>query len=551
MDPLFQWVLASVLILFGGSLLGLFRHYLLNKKKVDNAISNAADLVNNYVNMTVFNADRQAALTNLNRHDALLKDLTVIEGEMSTKKVYPNLYRDDDSKKAYSPDFMVQNMLEVFDELIPVRSELTEGDNGNVTYKCMRGEEFCYVKINYSIRSFYRDDEKTQPILKATNFVPDHFVSEAGEINYMSWVQDSRPVEIIVPITQTNFKIDLCIECLVRSEMEYIFYPPERKERLAYFQKMVIDPQNNGFKFVMVKLPTAEIEQANLYYSDVDFEHDGKRIQLPAEGVVAVSALALLNSRNVTLFGECAGVGKTRLATEICRVVSQAPDVAVILLDPAVVASLNDARTRGLFEMALQDVQAKNRVFFIDEAEVLLAKTGTLHTADNTFALSFLDGMNSAIYKTSIIMTFNAPPSSLNSKMFRAGRIAYMFNMKPISKAKAIELVAYLKTRSDYENLVFQQEKFNQLVEQPSTLHGENTPYALPGFTTVADVMSCFVPKSEDDFVTIEIAKLVADPSHASKLMQFVKEEIKKRAAKSESNVIELEPVEGIWQVSE
>jgi hypothetical protein len=522
MDPVFAWVATSIAILFMGIPIGLFIQYLRNKSRVDNFLEALSELPEEGFSLASFNANRAAYTAALPKKDGFLKEFIAVEGAMPTKKYTPRLkYKSADNAHFYdySADYFVFNIKEAFDEILLVSSTENEGYTTCLVYKCFRGDEYCYLRVNFSQRHAYHKGDTTKPIYSADNFVVEHFVSQEDNFNVLTFSEFGEAIKIIVPAEQSNMKIDLIVEALERSKVLHTTYDEEVSD-IAHVFKMTLSP-NGAYVFKAIEMSAAQVANASYFYEDVAMTYEGNELNLPAESVIALGATSLLNGGSVTLFG-AAGCGKTSLATAIARTCSYVKEVDVILLDAGIVSSLRDSNKRIMFESALENLSGDRKIFFVDEAETILKKTGDAHSEDNTFALSFLDGLNSSVYKTSMLMTFNAPPEDLNAKIFRSGRINYSFSMKPITEERARRLVNHVKTLAKYQNHIFSSSKFEEYLKDTSTLPGEKLPYAPTGTTTVADVMSCFINKNEHEMLTTELQKILANPAYAIELVENI-----------------------------
>lgn len=507
-DPLVGWILGTAAMLFCAVLIGMYIHYLRHREDINNTIRTLAKYPLESFNLQQFHYDTMQALASSPKKDDLVREHAYIEGRGGYKLFTPRLWAKaygETSRGEYSVAYLMRSLIEAFDEIELVKQVDSEGLCTHRIYKLHRGEEYCYLEVgSISVNQFW-GKKAEKPIYHSDTFTVDNYLSDAGDIEVLSSNQHGYALRVLLPIEQSNLKYELIIEALAASRMAATDYH-EIVPNKAFIHKITLG-RGGGYDLKEYEMDAARIEDASKYYGPVEVQHNGTSIMLPADAVIALGCTSLLNGGNVALFGP-AGSGKTRKAAEMARRLSNMRDVDVIMLDPSTVSSLSNATMMAMFEAALDELPEKSlKVLLLDETETLLRKASDdTHTGDNTFMLSILDGLQSALRNTVVLMTFNAGPETLNQKIFRPGRIRYIFHMQGIGRAQADELVRYLKTKLDFEDKVFDDGAYAQLFSSSET-------------TTVAAVTRCFLSKDENEILTKDFELLKTDPAHAKVML--------------------------------
>lgn len=256
-------------------------------------------------------------------------------------------------------------------------------------------------------------------------------------------------------------------------------------------------------------------EMVDNSYNNMDIDYQGVKQELTPSQAMEIARIALLNGRNIFTFGKM-GCGKTTWARQILAHLEDEPNVRLISITPAMVGHLqNPAAQAELINLlsTKKEVEKFNfetqeyewileqtlNIIFIDEAEILLAKTDNgLHSEAQAFLLSMMDGELRDILNARTILVFNKEKEALNPAIFRSMRGGLEFNVTPITMERAKNLVGLLKVAN--VKLRFDEKKFHEFITNVSVA-SDGTPYAPAGFTTLADVVSCFTEPELDDAI--------------------------------------------------
>lgn len=525
-DPVIGWVLGTAALIFCAVIIGLYIHYLRNKQDVKSSMKTLLQYPGAKFDLDRFHYDTMEALANSPKKDDLIREFAYMEGRGGHKVFTPRLWAksyNGEPRGEYSTAYFMRTLVEAFDEIELIRHIDTEDRTRHGIYKLHRGEEFCYIEVgSINVQQLWKGKED-KPIYHSDNFTVDHYLDEKGEISILCSNQHGYALRILLPVEQSNFKYELIIEALAASAMKAAEYH-EPLENKAIIHKLTIG-QGGGYALREIEIDAISLEDASMYYSDVQIAHGGNTLSLTADGVIALGCTTLLNGENASIFGP-AGCGKTRIAAEIARRLSNTQGVDVIMLDPSTVSSLSDVTRLAMFEAALDSQLPSEslKVLLLDEAETLLRKgTDGMHSTDNTFMLSILDGMQSTLRNTAVLMTFNAGPETLNEKIFRPGRIRYCFQMQGINKTKADALVTHLKGLKSFEDKVFDAGAYAKL------FNGKD-------ITTVAEVTRCFLTQDENEILTKDLELLATNPNHAKVMLARI-DELKYKKRKNEGKM--------------
>jgi energy-coupling factor transporter ATP-binding protein EcfA2 len=230
---------------------------------------------------------------------------------------------------------------------------------------------------------------------------------------------------------------------------------------------------------------------------------------------LSIATTALLNKQNVFVFGTM-GCGKTTFARQILAKLQEEEGIQLVSINPSMISQLQNPAAQSAFVNLLsktyEDIEydyatddtiyIKKRVkniIFIDEAENLLQKTENgIHSADQAFLLSLMDGELRDILNCQVLFVFNKDKEFLNPAIFRSVRAGVEFHVTPITMERAKKLVTLLKESN--LRLRFDAEKFHQFITDVSK-DSSGRMYAAAGFTTLADVVSCFTEPELDDAI--------------------------------------------------
>ena len=316
-------------------------------------------------------------------------------------------------------------------------------------------------------------------------------------------------------IDQDNEDLNDLYAVFNMAEVAYINVPytPTYSTQVCRFAQ-----SDNGFFLQQVDQPIEYYsdEILNASYNDFNIQYKGEPHMLKPSQARKIAEIALMNGQNVYNFGQM-GCGKTTFARQVLAGIKSTEDnVRIVSIPPAMLISLQQPAAQAAFirlldtstedyafdyeenRMELKVVRTKN-IIFIDEAEGLLAQESSgLHTDVQAFLLSMMDGELKETLNCQVILAFNREKEYLNPKVFRSQRAGMEFHMQPIPMDRAKELVKMLKIKSPH--LRFDQQKFHNFITD-ITNASDGKMYAAAGFTTLADVVSCFTAPEIDDAI--------------------------------------------------
>lgn len=413
-------------------------------------------------------------------------------------------------------EVFVIKLRQAFESVEPVSIVSYEGGHKAI-YKITNGESgIGYLRLQVSNNQAYVNNDILQPCYKSDKLDLAHYTNVASEQERLELVTSAA---LIIPIENNDEKIWMIQEdCIEYAKLEYIGneYSVKHSSEMSIMHKLVMT--QHGLKLRMHTIADGSTiitpQEADLMYSDVNIAYNGKDYLKKPSVMMKVIEQAAKEKKTIQLYGTF-GTGKTRVAHSLAATLSQNSDNVVIYITPSVLNELDTMQNQAMFMDLIREKRESrpetNFFLFLDEAETALKSNGGFHTKENSFLLQFMDGVEKSVYNISLIMTFNANPKDLNQALFRSGRAGVIVNMEPITEERAHKLVAYLKTK--YPEKIFQPAQLAKFLNEDSAMR-DGTIYAPKGFTTIADVMACFVTKEFDkimnllDGTTTEVEKV-------------------------------------------
>ena len=297
-------------------------------------------------------------------------------------------------------------------------------------------------------------------------------------------------------------------------------YPQVTRERVTNIVRFAYNSQLGYYLQETpqtIKLYPTEVVDAS--YNNMKISYQGIEQELLPSQAMEIARIALMNKRNLFTFGVM-GCGKTTWARQIMAGLEDEDNVRLVSITPAMIGHLQNPQAQAelinllstkreleVFNYDTQEyewkVEATLNIIFIDEAEVLLAKTDTgIHSEAQSFLLSMMDGELQDILNCRTILVFNKDKEALNPAIFRSMRGGLEFNVTPITMERAKTLVGLLKLEN--VKLRFDEQKFHNFITDVSRA-SDGTVYAAGGFTTLADVVSCFTEPELDDAIILAL----------------------------------------------
>jgi hypothetical protein len=287
-------------------------------------------------------------------------------------------------------------------------------------------------------------------------------------------------------------------QIIEENKVGYIDYPKKQTQEQHSFQRLAYS-KGNGYYFQTVYANVNHNFPIDLLYNKVELEFAGEKHKIDTSVAVPIFGSLLESGRSIAIFGK-PGVGKTRLMDIVANNLyheSKSP-IQVIQITPGMIDALQTPELQGFLVDSLGQRDDKGNfyyrnVFLIDEAESSLKSAADgIHTRDNSLLLQLMDGEIGRSINASVICTFNAKPTELNSALFRKNRISAVVELLPLDEASARKLVRLI--RQDSPELVLDQKQFE------SSLMGVNADtkgivYAKAGEITLADVFATFAPR--------------------------------------------------------
>ena len=183
------------------------------------------------------------------------------------------------------------------------------------------------------------------------------------------------------------------------------------------------------------KIPRMSKALLSASYSPVNISYKDRSASIPMGDAIDLITATLGLKGNISMFGPT-GTGKSYLLDNIARIMGNKSS-AVIFITPTMAADLQKTEVLPflLKEItALREDHGLEPVLCIDEAESLLRKSSDgIHTVDNSFMLSLLDGAIQKMFGCVTLMTFNCRPEDLNPALFRAMRMQMVIHLDQIS----------------------------------------------------------------------------------------------------------------------
>lgn len=322
-------------------------------------------------------------------------------------------------------------------------------------------------------------------------------------------------VTVVMDARLDDASNDLAVlyECLTASEVEAIRF--EKKTKYTNIYRFALNANGYYLQQTSQEIPLYSDEVLNNSYNNQSFVYKGETFELTPAQQMVIAKTSVLHKNNIFTFGK-PGCGKTTFGRQILAHLQDEPGVRLISIDPSLIAHLRNPATQSEFIRLLSETyneevydyqtdswkyenkQIRN-IIFIDEAEVLLRKSADgLHTEDQTFLLSLMDGELRDLVNCQVIFVFNKEKEFLNPAIFRSVRGGVEFHVEPIPMDRAKKLVEVLKMQNLHWR--FDAEKFHKFITDIS-LDSSGVLYAAAGFTTLADVISCFSEPELDDII--------------------------------------------------
>lgn len=388
-----------------------------------------------------------------------------------------------------------------FDKIEKVQ-EKGNDDFSTLIYKVTNGEAgVAYLRLSVKSSMMYSQNDKLKPYYTSENYQLGHYTYKENASG-----NDILPVvtfvQMIIPVENNDEKIltidELIDVCMLKSvHYDHVGSSLSSVGKLAFGSRGEMYIENYP---VLTSKTFISNEEADLMYSDVDIQYNGKEYPKKPSQMLAILEAGAEEGTNIQLYGKF-GTGKTKIAYHLATRLAQKHSNEVIFISPSALRELDNIRMQSAFtqmiRQRIQENENKRFYLFIDEAETALRSDNGFHTKENAFLLQLMDGVEKDFLNMSVILTFNADPKDLNQALFRSGRAGIIVNMTPITAERAEALVAYLKTTDKMKNKIFQPAALAKFLNEDSaTVNG--TVYAPKGFTTIADVLQCFASKKFD-----------------------------------------------------
>jgi len=327
-----------------------------------------------------------------------------------------------------------------------------------------------------SYNTAYKLAKRKLPFFTASNvdiqeYVKDNKVSLYGE------------VKIAMPSTMSTSHPDYqrLLELIDSARVEQVVEDHgEHEPSTVRFFNLVKTQSGYSLKQASRQIKPISKTLLSQSYNDVTLTYEGENIKVPMGDAIRVMTASLDNKENISIFG-VTGSGKSCLADELARRMARNSRAAIIFIAPSMVPELQKVEllpqlTQDLH--TLREEEGLTPIFFIDEAENLLEKTETgVHSVNNSFMLSMLDGQIQKMLGCCCVLTFNCAPSKLNAAAFREMRMGMQLQLHELEVSKAELLVETLKELNP--TFVFDQAEWRNVKTNPLTL-------------TLARVYNCF-----------------------------------------------------------
>lgn len=277
------------------------------------------------------------------------------------------------------------------------------------------------------------------------------------------------------------------------ASIEEIKYPNDKTNRV-WLNRLQIRPYGGlELEEYSMMRRTASEEYFNDAYNPVSIEFNGQDYDIDMDKAIEIGAFSLSKGNNLYIFGS-PGTGKTSLMELIQLTLQDYETTSIVNISTEMLEELQGIGGEQNIRKALQEniEQGLRTIFVIDEAErVMTSDSQGIHSKESSFVLRLLDGSLQRELNCATVLVFNARPEQLNSALFRKGRVGMQFELKPLKRNRALNLVKYLKEA--LPDRIFDQGQFERILEQCNQLPGRLDHYAGVGEITLGDVWSCFV----------------------------------------------------------
>lgn len=333
-------------------------------------------------------------------------------------------------------------------------------------------------------------NSKGLPFYKAQYHSIDGLVDKDDLIEVIEGLQ----IGYSASLDNDNPMVKLIAEAIEIANLEVQYHYEGDEERMTIYRLSYSQLTGYNLQSTHRRLRENDIEELNTLYSPVEIPFGNETWTIEAGDAVEITVAALLNKQNIAFEGG-AGIGKTYMADQVAKRIGDA-GARVIFAPEALIRELSNVEKRSAFINLLmppEGIEVQN-ILVIDQAELLLAgdeNTG-FHSEINTMMLDLMDGDLSKQLNLSLLLIYNHDSSKLNRKMFRPGRMGYVFKFKPLSReqaAKANKLVAKL-----YPDKVFDFKAFEGLLSRKTDDSGVNE-------ITIAELINCYMDKAQHDMV--------------------------------------------------
>ena len=430
----------------------------------------------------ISSADRGAYSDNTTTRQQLLHHFVEATGNSNHKMI--------DFWGPFAVDYLVEQLKENY-------KNFTE-----VTSICSLGKISCETIIRFDtskgspvllkIYSYHTDIEatKNKPSYTTEEFDIEDYATENNQINIAHQVH----MMFSNKLDQDSPEIADVLFDIQDAKLDQVEHKVENMTTRLY--RLAINSLGTSYLDEFFKNVTKETDQYyDLAYNKIGINYNGETHEVSMAKALKIACFGLENGENLYISGG-PGTGKSKLKDLIQAHLFGLKNVNLIEITPGIIQELQTAAGQTGFLKAFKDKiqNGQKNIIFIDEAERLMARgNDDIHTENTELILQILDGSLQKELNCSTVLVFNATPNKLNPALFRRGRVGLHFELTPLLRAQADQLVNYLREHSQKEKF-FDSAEYARILEDMSTLiPGENHAYAQVGQITLGDVYDCFL----------------------------------------------------------
>lgn len=323
-------------------------------------------------------------------------------------------------------------------------------------------------------------------------------------------ISGTDTIHIVFPIGEKEFAAD--IREIANQATVHTIPVKEEKEQAISFYKVAKGAFGLYLTSIQSEVNPLTKKMLEVSYDNFNFKWNNQTVSLAPTAMAQVCVETLLAGGNIFAHGPY-GTAKTTWVHTIMKMLQRSSQrVACIYLDAGTIGELAELENQEKFAQEVMEIKNEGYkiVFAIDEAEEAMISDTGVHSPINSWLLKLLDSELKNRFNCSTLLIYNAAKANLNQAFFRDMRCTFELEFKPLTSAKADQMVEALKTRMPGK--VFDEARYKASRDE-ITLNGAGMPIVPAGQITQASVVACFIPTDVNTIIHNAINKTLKDLS--------------------------------------